>query len=629
VSRWTGPVVALALGAAACTAHHAHSTGPSSVETPIPRGGTLRIVAVSVPASTLDDPTALDPQKDYFTDSWELFRCCLLRTLLSYKGVPTAEGGAILHPDLATSMPTVSDDGLTWTFRLKPGLHYAPPLQNVEIKAQDIIRALEREANPTASAGGYSFYYSVIEGFDAYAAGQADSISGLEAPDAATLRVHLVRPTGDLGERFALAATAPIPANPADPSAPFGVATGHEDAYGPFLVSSGPYMLEGSERLDFSEPPDRQEKAPGLIPGKAIILVRNPTWDRRSDDLRGAYVDRIEVSVGGTNEDAARAIDEGRFDLTFPEGPYPQAPLDQVRGYQADPSKGIVSVQPRDAIRFVALNLAVPPLDDVHVRKAMNLVVNKARLQEIWGGPASTEVIGHAVLNSLENNLLLNYDPYATPGHAGDVDAARKEMALSKYDTDGDGMCDAPACSHLLALGFDASVIAKNPELSKEIQRDFRAIGIGLDLQLMPPSDMFRRASDPANHVALVLTYVWGKDYLNASTYLASLFSGATAGNVNFSLLGARPQQLRKWGYGVTKVPSVDDRIDSCLVQLGEAQRRCWADLDQYIMENVAPIVPYFSESQVQVVPRRIVRYSYDQFGSLPAPDQIALRPGS
>lgn len=42
--------------------------------------------------------------------------------------------------------------------------------------------AMEREADPEANVGGYSFYYSAIEGFDVFAIGEADSISGLSAP---------------------------------------------------------------------------------------------------------------------------------------------------------------------------------------------------------------------------------------------------------------------------------------------------------------------------------------------------------------------------------------------------------------------------------------------------------------
>ena len=96
--------------------------------------------------------------------------------------MPVEEGGGELLPDLAADLPTVSDDGLTYTFTIKPGIMYAPPLQDVEITAQDFIRAIQREADPKASSGGYPFYYSIIEGFDDYGAGKADTISGMSAP---------------------------------------------------------------------------------------------------------------------------------------------------------------------------------------------------------------------------------------------------------------------------------------------------------------------------------------------------------------------------------------------------------------------------------------------------------------
>src|SRR5205085_12217602 len=76
--------------------------------------------------------------------SYELERCCLLRTLLSYNGKPTSEGGAVLRPDLADGLPTISDNGLAWTFRLKRGIHYAPPLQDTEITSGDFVRSIER-----------------------------------------------------------------------------------------------------------------------------------------------------------------------------------------------------------------------------------------------------------------------------------------------------------------------------------------------------------------------------------------------------------------------------------------------------------------------------------------------------
>src|SRR3990172_2379639 len=176
----------------------------------IPRGGTLRL------DQNTDVCNAFDPQKAYCSINWEYTRI-MLRTLLSYNGLAADEGGVDVKPDLAVDLPQVSEDGLTWTFEIKPGLHWGPPLEDVEITAQDFIRALEREADPEASTDGYAFYYSPIVGFDDFGAGKADSIEGLSAPDDHTLVVNISEPLGDMIYRFTMAATAPIPPHPDNP----------------------------------------------------------------------------------------------------------------------------------------------------------------------------------------------------------------------------------------------------------------------------------------------------------------------------------------------------------------------------------------------------------------------------
>ena len=90
----------------------------------------------------------LDPQATSFAESFEIFRCCLLRTLFSYSGHSVRGGGAVLQPDLAAGLPSISADGLTWTVPIKSGIHYAPPMADTEIVAGDFVRALERALRP-------------------------------------------------------------------------------------------------------------------------------------------------------------------------------------------------------------------------------------------------------------------------------------------------------------------------------------------------------------------------------------------------------------------------------------------------------------------------------------------------
>jgi len=274
-ARWIAMVSILGVIAAACSGNGG-GTDPSAGTSVEPaKGGTLRIGVSSEPASA-----AMDPAKEYYSLSWEQMRCCLLRTLYSTNGQALAQGGLELRPDLAASLPEVSDDGLTYTIAIKRGIKFAPPFEKEEITADDFIRALEREAIPAASSNGYPFYYSPIVGFDDFGAGKANEISGLKAIDDYTLEMTLSEPTGDLGWRMAMPATAPIPPNG---NAPLGAAEGHNVNYGRFLVASGPYMFEGSENLDFSVPADDQEPVAGYIPGRSITMVRNPSWTAASE----------------------------------------------------------------------------------------------------------------------------------------------------------------------------------------------------------------------------------------------------------------------------------------------------------------------------------------------------------
>jgi peptide/nickel transport system substrate-binding protein len=580
-------------------------------------GGTLRMAMLA------DVTAAFDPQKEYYSVTWEYYRCCLLRTLMSYEGVPTDEGGADIFPDLAVSEPTASDDELTWTFDIKPGIMYAPPKDDVEITAQDFIRAMEREANPKANVGGYSFYYSVIEGFDDFGDGKADSISGLNAPDDHTLEITTTTPIGDIGYRMAMGAAAPIP--PDDPDEPMGVAEGHDRNYGRFLVASGPYMFEGSENMDFSLPEKDQTEAEGYVPGRQIIMVRNPSYDKSTDGLRDAYPERIEVTIGGDNDDLYNKVAADDLDFVV-DG---IVPPNKIREYQTNPDlQDRINAYPSDAVRYVSFNLAVPPFDDIAVRKAVNWAFDKQGFRQLRGGPTTGEIAGHIFVDSLEDNILAEYDPYATPNASGDIDKAKEEMKNSKYDTDGDGVCDAPECKDILTITDREDPY---PEQSNLLQQFLEPIGLTLDVKQLERGTMYNKCNDANSHHALCAGPGWGKDFADGVTFGEPLFdsSGIWESCCNYSLVGATPDQLKGWGYDVTDVPSVDDKVEECsALDPGDERYQCWADLDQQLMEDVVPWVPYLFDTNVDILSESIENYSFDQFAGLSAFDSMAV-PGN
>ena len=79
-------------------------------------------------------------------------------------------------PDLATEIPEPSADGLTYTFTIKDGVTFGPPV-NREITSQDILYSFERIGTPSVAAQ-YAFYYNVIEGMRGLRRGQGQDDLG-------------------------------------------------------------------------------------------------------------------------------------------------------------------------------------------------------------------------------------------------------------------------------------------------------------------------------------------------------------------------------------------------------------------------------------------------------------------
>jgi len=114
------------------------------------RGGTLRVL-------TAESDVPLDTA-DVFGPMGRAYA----RTLYGYNLSGPPGQATVPVPDLASGPPKVSADRRTYTFTLRPGVRYAPPV-NREVTAQDFITAIQRLYDKGSSSGG-QFYANLIAG---------------------------------------------------------------------------------------------------------------------------------------------------------------------------------------------------------------------------------------------------------------------------------------------------------------------------------------------------------------------------------------------------------------------------------------------------------------------------------
>jgi hypothetical protein len=167
---------------------------------------------------------------------------------------------------------------------------------------------------------------------------------------------------------------------------------------------------------------------------------------------------------------------------------------------------------------------------------------------------------------------------------------------------------------------------AEWPAVAHVLGRDLARLGIDVDLKISPPFDMYDACGDPTNHVA-ICNLGWVADYPSGTAFFESLYGPhPSSGGLNFSLLGATPGQLAKWGYGVRSVPDVRPRMERCKQQIGQLLVQCWASFDQYLTEQVVPTIPLFVDQFTNTYSRRVRSYGFDAEDGVAALEQIALR---
>jgi YVTN family beta-propeller protein len=424
-----------------------------------PSGGTLRIAMQA-------DPDSLDPALAFSPFSWAIENATCVK-LVNYPDRPAPAGGQ-LEPEVAKSLPRLSSDGRTYTFRLRRGFRFSPP-SNQPVTAQTFKFAIERALSPRMNGPARQFMSDVV-GIHAFAAGKAAHISGV-VMHGDTLSIHLTKPAGDFVSRIALPFFCAVPSN--TPLDPRGVRV---------VPAAGPYYLDAA------------------TPHQGAVLLRNPNYH----DRRPHHFARIAITYGVKRQTVDAKVEAGEVDYgigTSDPHDSPRLAARYGRGSAAAKNgRQQYFTTPAPAVDFLVLNTHRPLFADARLRRAANYAIDRSALARL----------GNPYVSGFPETPTDQYLPPAMPGFRDahvyplhpDLTAARR-LAGTRSRTGVLLTCSESPC----------------PELAQVVKTDLAAIGISLVVRVVPLSGLFGLLSNPkAYDVAISLG--WIADYLDPSDFL-------------------------------------------------------------------------------------------------------------
>ena len=271
------------------------------------------------------------------------------------------------------------------------------------------------------------------------------------------------------------------------------------------------------------------------------------------------------------------------------------------------------------------MNLTTPPFDDVHVRKAMNLVMDLEGIQRAWGGPVAGNPPTHICPESLLS--IPDYYPFQQPPFAGDVEAAKAEMAQSKYDTDQDGTCDAAPCKNVINLNRN---FAPWSTISPIIEQSAAQIGITIETREAVAVGREQHVEhdgpeDPVQHRQRV-----GQGLRRPVDVLRDLRRAQHHPGREHRVCAGRGDQGPGAGAGVTVPPGgvrASTPTSTSASPHGPGAHRLLDGPRQEADRGDRPQVGLLDATSLELVGPAVTQYDYDQFGLEPSLARLAVDP--
>jgi ABC-type transport system substrate-binding protein len=286
-----------------------------------------------------------------------------------------------LRPNIATAMPEISADKRTYTFHLRPGIHFTPDpaFKGVkrEMTAQDVVYSITRLYDPALKSPWSYMFDGKLEGDEALKKqfSYDTAIPGLQAIDRSTLRIRLKEPDNNFLFYMATPASSVV-AREVIEAYP-GQAGNHPVGTGPFMIGdwkrsdrivllANPYSTAVFAATPGSDPADRQIAA--ALNGKRLPLV-----DRVEVKIAEEFQGRMLGFLNG-EYDYLEQVPESMTDMVIRDGAL--KPELKRRGIQ-------LSRFPVLQTYYMWMNMNDPVLggytkDRIALRRAISLAYNSA-----------------------------------------------------------------------------------------------------------------------------------------------------------------------------------------------------------------------------------------------------------
>jgi len=469
------------------------------------------------------DPPTLDPHLTTDATSAQVI-------VEVFGGLVTIDRNLDVVPDLAESWD-ISADGRVYTFRIRPDavFHDGKP-----VTAEDVRWSLERVTDPLTEAPNVDQYLGDIVGVDAKLAGDVLEISGVRVINERTIEITI-----DAPKSFFLAKM----------TYPTAFVLDREN-------------IEANPKNWFRKPNGTGPfKMTEYKVGETLILSRHDAYH-----LGPAKVAEVEMILSGGTSMLMYENDE--IDIAG----VGLADLDRLLEPSHSLNAELTRAAPSFSVQYIGLNVNEPPLDDVKVRQALNLAIDKREI--------ATIVLGDQVVPA-KGILPPGFPGFSesVSGYKFDPIKAKQLLLESKYGNDLDNL---PPITITTPGSFGANV-----SLDMEVVLAMWEKNLGITTEFQQ-TEFATFLKDLNKRRFQMFDIGWIADYPDPENFLDILFYSDSSNNhTNYNN------------------PEVDALLEKARVETDETLRfSIYNEVEQTIL-NDAPWIPlwYSGERYLLVKP--------------------------